>query len=727
MDLSKDLNDQQIRAVEEGDGAVLVIAGAGSGKTRVLVHRIAHILRAGRASPDEIVAVTFTNKAASEMRARVAAILGGGESPGRVGTFHSLCLRMLRREALRLGYKEGFQVCDSDDSLKLIRQCLKESSLQDSAASPREFLRRISSAKNRGLSPEQVELEWPGEAGRDHAKLYESYQAGLSRMNAMDFDDLILNVLRLFSEHPDRLELWSGTCRHLLVDEYQDTNPPQYRLLRSLCSVHRNIFVVGDEDQAIYRFRGADIGNILSFKDDFPGAAVLKLTRNYRSVGSILKAANSLVRNNRQRMGKELWTTAGDGDRVRFSLLPGDREEAAFVVDRILDWRRAEALEDAAVLYRTNAQSRLIEEALVRARVPYQIFGSVRFYDRKEIRDLLAYLRLAVNPADDISFRRVLNVPSRGLGEAALMAVESASRGREVPLSEALERALQSGLFPARGRKAAEEFRDVLVRLREAAGRSSLADLLASLIREIGYEDYFRRTEPDAADGRMENVAQLVAAAAEADGAEGLQEFLDRVSLVSDVDSAAGSGGVNLMTLHTAKGLEFGAVFLVGLEEGLLPHARTFDEEDGVEEERRLCYVGMTRAARRLHLTAAATRRLYGEPAATKLSRFLDEIGEENMAADMTGAAQGPLPPRRRALARETDLGDEDLSRHPEDDEPGWFRVGADVQHDQFGVGKVMEVEPARGGQKLTIRFRGGRTRKLLTPYARLTVLRGPG
>jgi len=727
MEPGSELNDQQIRAVEQGDGPVLVIAGAGSGKTRVLVHRIAHVLRAGKASPDEIVAVTFTNKAASEMKERVAAIVGGGEAPSRVGTFHSLCLRMLRREASRIGYKDGFQVFDTDDSLKLVRECLKQESLQDSGASPREFLRRISSAKNRGISPSQAESYWPGPGGWDHAKIYEAYQAGLGRMNAMDFDDLILNVLRLFAEHPERLELWAGTCRYLLVDEYQDTNPPQYRLVRSLSSIHGNLFVVGDEDQAIYRFRGADIGNILSFKDDFPGATVLKLTQNYRSTGSILKAANNLVRNNTQRIGKDLWTSSGDGERVRLTVLPGDREEAAFIVDRLAEWSRASALEDAAVLYRTNAQSRLIEEALVRARVPYQIFGSVRFYDRREIKDLLAYLRLAVNPSDDVSFRRVFNVPTRGLGGAALMAVEAAARSRGLTLFDGLEAALADGILPARSRESAKEFRDTILKLRDSAGKLPLSELLASLVAGIGYEEYIRRAQPDDADARMENVAQLVAAGAEAEGAEGLQEFLDRITLISDVENVSGSSGVNLMTLHTAKGLEFGAVFLVGMEEGLLPHARTFEEEDGLEEERRLCYVGMTRAARKLHLTAAATRRLYGEPSATRLSRFLEEIGEENLDADASRAAQRTAPARRkRSHPREVELGEEDVD-WGHDDDTGWFRVGASVQHDQFGVGKVIEVEAAKGGQKLTIKFRGGRTRKLLTPYARLTAHRGPG
>ncbi len=721
MNLLRDLNEQQRRAVDQTEGPVLVLAGAGSGKTRVLVYRIAHILASGKAGPDEIVAVTFTNKAADEMKDRVGRLLGGRSVPGRVGTFHSICLRILRREAARLGYRDGFQVFDTDDSVRLVRECLKASSSADSIPSARDLLRRISSAKNRGLSPEEAAQRWHRHLAEDLAPVYAAYQNGLRRMNAMDFDDLILNVLRLFEEHPDRRELWAGLCRYLLVDEYQDTNPPQYRLIRSLSSVHQNLCVVGDEDQSIYRFRGAEIGNILSFQDDFPDATVLKLTRNYRSTGAILDAANSLVRNNVRRIGKELWTAAGRGETARFTLLPGDREEAAFILRKILEWRAEEALEDAAVLYRTNAQSRLFEEALVREGIPYRIFGSVRFYDRREVRDLMAYLKLAANTADDISFRRVVNLPPRGIGATAMRAIESAARVARASLYDGLASALESGTLPARASASARSFREIVEGLRGRLADANPGDLLRDLALEIGYEAYLRKMDEGEADSRLENVDQLITAAKETAAGDGLQAFLDRASLVSETESVQGDAGVNLMTLHSAKGLEFGAVFVVGLEEGLLPHLRTLGDEEEIEEERRLCYVGMTRAERRLQMTAADWRRIRGEPARTRVSRFIAEIDEDHLVRERPAAS------RSWTVREEVALGEEDLSDHPDDDDGNGIRVGVRVRHDMFGVGEVLGVEPARGAQKLTVKFRGGRIRTLLAPPARLTPVRHGG
>ncbi|HXI03633.1 MAG TPA: UvrD-helicase domain-containing protein [Candidatus Saccharimonadales bacterium] len=722
MDLLEDLNEEQRRAVEAADGAVLVLAGAGSGKTRVLVHKIAHILRSGRAAPDEIVAVTFTNRAAGEMKERVAALLGTDAPLSRVGTFHSLCLRMLRREAPRLGYRDGFQVYDTDDSVRLVKECIKAESLDEESIQPRDLLRRISSAKNRALSPDQAARQWRVHPGPAAARIFSAYEAALRRVNAMDFDDLILNVLRLFEEHPDRAALWAGTCRYLLVDEYQDTNPPQYRLIRALSAVHGNLSVVGDEDQAIYRFRGADIGNILSFKDDFPDAQVIKLTRNYRSTGAILDAANSLVSHNKRRIGKDLWTPEGRGDTARLTVLPGDREEAAFVLGRLRAATDAGSLSRTAILYRTNAQSRLFEEALVREGVPYRIYGSVRFYERREIRDLMAYLRLAINPDDDVSFRRIVNTPPRGIGRTAMMAIEAAARAAGRSLWEGLVAALREERLPARAVPAAGAFRALVESLRRDGAAASPADLLRQIISGTGYEAWLRKADGEEAEGRLENVDQLLAAAEEISAGGGLQEFLDRTALVSDTDEVKGADGVNLMTLHSAKGLEFETVFLVGMEEGLLPHSRTLDSPDEIEEERRLCYVGMTRAKRWLRLTAALQRRVYGQPSPTRLSRFVDEIDDEHL--DRDGAPAGSARPRAAARQeRAVSLGDEDIDLPGWDDDTPGFRVGARVRHDSFGLGEVVQVEPSRGGQKLTVIFRGGRVRKLMTPYARLTAV----
>jgi DNA helicase-2/ATP-dependent DNA helicase PcrA len=561
------------------------------------------------------------------------------------------------------------------------------------------------------------------------------------------------------------------------VDEYQDTNPPQYHLVRALSSVHGNLCVVGDEDQSIYRFRGADIGNILSFQNDFPGTTIVKLTQNYRSTSSILDAANALVRRNNQRIGKELWTDSGKGDDVRFTLLPGDRDEASFVLGQLQTWRLSGGvLENVAILYRTNAQSRLLEEALSDARIPYRIYGGLRFYDRREVRDLMAYLRLALNPADDVSFRRIVGVPPRGLGAAAMMAVEARATGgaggqsgaagglsgaagglsgaagglsgaagglsgaagglsgaagglsgAAGGLSGAMAACVKEGRLPSRAAASAGAFLDLIEELREMAKTVTPAHLLRTIIARIDYEGYLRRNDPSDAESRLENVEQLVAAADEA-GPDGLQSFLDRASLVSESESCTGDRGVNLMTLHSAKGLEFDVVFLVGLEEGLLPHSRTLEEESDIEEERRLCYVGMTRARRRLHLTAASYRRLYGEPAPSTVSRFIDEIGEENlrrMETPFTSWRREGVASLRRP-GRQIALGDEDISRGGDDEDgEGSFGVGARVRHEQFGVGRVLAVEAAPQGQKLTVRFTGGRTMKVLTRYARLEPVRG--
>jgi DNA helicase-2/ATP-dependent DNA helicase PcrA len=723
MGLLDRLNEEQRAAVERTDGAVLVLAGAGSGKTRVLVHKIAHVLATGRAAPDEVIAVTFTNRAAAEMKQRVASLLGVEAPLARVGTFHSLCLRLLRREARRLGYAEGFQVCDAEDAVRLVKECARGASIDEEILAPRDALRRISWAKNRGIAPGEAARIWSAYPGSIAARLYAAYEDALRRMNAMDFDDLILNVLRLFREHPDRASLWAGTCRYLLVDEYQDTNPPQYQLIRALSDVHGNLSVVGDEDQAIYRFRGADIGNILSFKEDFPGAVVIKLTRNYRSTGAILGAANSLVRHNKRRIGKDLWTQEGRGARPVLTVLPGDREEAAHVVGDLIRRRGSGEGGEVGILYRTNAQSRLLEEALVKAGIPYRIFGSVRFYERREIRDLLAYLRLALNPADDVSFRRIVNTPARGLGRGALEIAEAAARASGRGLLEGLRAALRAESLPRRSAAGAAALVGLLDEVRRDASTHGPGDLLRAILHGTDYAGWLRKGDGEEAESRLENVDQLVAAAEEAAGAGGLQEFLDRSALVNDTDDVKGSEGPSLMTLHSAKGLEFDSVYLVGLEEGLLPHARTLGSEEEIEEERRLCYVGLTRARRTLRITAAAQRRLYGQPVPASLSRFAAEIGEDHLEVDSSRARRSAVP-AAAGVRREVALGDEDIdAAGPDDDVPAGYRPGLRVRHDDFGIGEVVQVEPSRDGQKLTVRFRGGRVRKLITPHARLTAL----
>ena len=729
--LDKLLNEDQRKAVETIDGPVLVIAGAGSGKTRVLIHRTAWLIHRHRVAPEEIVAVTFTNKAADEMKSRIADLCG--EPRGiRMGTFHSLCLRILRVEAHRLGYDGRFVIFDTDDQVSVMKDVAEDLHIDTTRRSPRSLLHRISAVRNRTVSHEEVTAALSDAPGDLYLDVYEAYRRKLMANNAMDFDDLILNVLALFDKHPEVERRTQGRTRHVMVDEFQDTNRPQYALVRRLSEATRNLCVVGDDAQSIYRFRGAEVGNILRFTDDYPDAGTVKLTRNYRSSGRILQAADNLIRHNRSRIDKDLWTRNPEGVPITYLQTGDDRAEALFVVQQIASLRDAgdvSDLGDVAVLYRTNAQSRLIEEALIGASMPYRIYGGVRFYDRKEIRDLLAYLRVVSNPGDDVALRRVLNVPPRGLGKVTLSAMEESARAEGTSLYRALESmALESP--PARATHALRTLAGLFTDLREAAGRGERTSaLLAELIDRIEYEAYLTKADTGDAESRIENINQLIAAAQESESRDqaDLAAFLDGVALLSDVESVTGTAGVNLMTLHCAKGLEFPVVFIVGMEENLFPHARsvmTADDEE-IEEERRLCYVGMTRAESRLVLSCSRERRAFGSFVSNEPSRFIGEIG-----MDLINDLSPDWQPVRQHMPRwgrrgEPGLGDEDLSEHPDDDEPSsGLRVGMKVYHDQFGYGQVETLEGNGEKQKAVIRFSGMGRKKLMTHYARLERVR---
>jgi len=737
------LNEQQRKAVSATDGPVLVIAGAGSGKTRVLTFRTAWLIRGLGVPPDEIVAVTFTNKAAQEMKGRIAELLDGDPSGIRMGTFHALCLRVLRADAARLGYGRDFTVFDTADQTALMKEVVSELKLDPERFPPRAILHRVSAARNRFVRPEEIQaaLDDPASDGVV-SRAAAQYAARLRASNAMDFDDLILNVLALFREHPDIERKYRDRTRYLMVDEYQDTNRSQYELVTALSAGTRNLCVVGDDAQSIYRFRGADIGNILRFNEDYPDATTVHLTRNYRSTARILAAADNVIRHNRGRIEKELWTENPEGELITYLQTLTDRDESGFVAEQIRALRRGpdgHDLSDMAVLYRTNAQSRLVEEALVKAGIPYRIYGGLRFYDRKEIKDLLAYLRLVMNPADDMSLKRIINVPPRGLGKVTLDLLEEEARAEGGSLYDALGRAAVQ-TPPARWSRAGKALVDLLADLRQrAAGGEPVSSLVRDLVQRLEYQAHLRKSEPGDVESRIENVQQLIAAAQEreAAGDGDLGAFLDGTALVSDIESVTGDTGVNLMTLHCAKGLEFPVVFLVGMEENLFPHVRSVlaaDNEE-IEEERRLCYVGMTRAKERLFLSSARERRAFGSVTSNEPSRFIGEIGVgllRDLSADWMAAAPARAQEtwrrystfrRPSAAAGGTALGDEDISATPDDDAVrtnAGLRVGMKVYHIKFGYGEIESLEGAGDKQKATVRFSGFGRMKLMTQYANL-------
>jgi ATP-dependent DNA helicase UvrD/PcrA len=753
------LNPEQREAVLHIQGPLLILAGAGSGKTRVIASRIAYLVGDGHARPDEVLAVTFTNKAAEEMRTRVETLLGADCSRMWVSTFHSLCARLLRREAPAIGLSRDFVIYDSSDQLTVVKQALKALQVDDSFIQPRAALSRISQAKNRMEGPDVV----AGAAGwnpRDEqiAKVYTYYLSALKQSNALDFDDLLLKTVELF-EQSERVRVkYSTQFRFVMVDEYQDTNRPQYLLIRRLAELHRNLCVVGDPDQSIYKWRGADLRNIVDFEHDFPDAAVVKLERNYRSTQIILDAASAVIRQNRNRKDKHLWTDRAGGDRIVYYRGNDELEEADFITRTARAALRGDrdatvGSATVAVLYRTNAQSRAIEDALMREGLAYKVIGGVRFYERKEVKDALAYMRLVINPHDDVSLRRVINVPARGIGKGVMEAVESVSAagGADLPLLGAglqpalsadslwarIVRGLAERAFPARAAASLTVFRDLIVALTEVARLEPVSIAIGKMLDRSGYLQDLRAERSEDAEGRVENLAELVSAAREYEGRElepSLGGFVDRLSLLSDADEEQGSreARVWLMTLHSAKGLEFPTVVLAGLEEGLFPHSRSRDDEEELEEERRLCYVGMTRARATLVLTGAARRRIFGEYQSSEPSRFIDEVPAElldRMLPSYSSAArQGNFPHYefrtnpygggRRVKEEQPTYAyeDEDQSLGPS------LRPGMRVKHAQFGTGTVISVEALNDDTKLVVRFAAVGQKTLRAKYARLEI-----
>ncbi|HOG28147.1 MAG TPA: UvrD-helicase domain-containing protein [Vicinamibacterales bacterium] len=779
MDLLSSLNPPQREAVVYTDGPLLILAGAGSGKTRVIAHRAAYLAGSGLAAPESILAVTFTNKAAEEMRDRVGALLGGSAGGMWISTFHAFCARLLRREAIRAGLSRDFVIYDSSDQLAAVKQVLRDLGVEDTLLAPRAALARISHAKNRMESPASMPGRHASRRDEAAARVYAEYVKVLAANGALDFDDLLLRAVDLLDRAETVREAYSRRFRFVMVDEYQDTNRPQYLLMRRLAEHHRNLTVVGDPDQSIYAWRGADIRNILDFETDFPEAKVIRLEQNYRSTQVILDAASAVIARNVNRKEKRLWTDRSGGDLIVCARCGDEIEEADFAARTARRVLAADPRASAALLYRTNAQSRALEDALRREDLPYRIVGSVRFYERKEIKDALAYLKLLLNPADDLSLRRIINTPARGIGKGVLDALEAhraagpaglafgapaglgpPAGGAQAPIAApapdplrwslwaALEHGLEARRFPARAAASLTAFRDLIRSLANMARRGPASVALATVLDRTGYLQDLRDERSEEAQGRIENLAELVSAAREFESRDpepSLAGFVDRLSLLSEADESEGArdARVLLMTLHAAKGLEFPAVIVTGLEEGLFPHARSADEDGSLEEERRLCYVGMTRARQQLFLTSAARRRVFGEYRPTEPSRFLDEIPSSLVQRyEFVGAGASPTAPDAADFAfrfsrrpgrqgaagfrSSTDASGapRGLTYSPEDEDQSAHRSGAGlgmrVRHPRFGLGTVLAIEDHADDVKLTVRFDTAGVKRLVGKYARL-------
>jgi DNA helicase-2/ATP-dependent DNA helicase PcrA len=712
--LLDDLNPAQREAVVAGDGPLLVLAGAGSGKTRVIAYRIAWLLAHRSLSPRNLLAVTFTNKAAGEMARRVEALLApAGIAPPLIATFHAVCVRILRQHGSHVGLPPHFTIYDEDDRLALVKECMKEGELADRTFTPSAAVHRISYLKNQMIAVSEALRDARGPWEKKAALVYSRYEKRLRETGAVDFDDLLIMVVRLFSEIPHVLAYYRGLWRSVLVDEYQDTNRAQYRIIRLLTQEHRNVCVVGDSDQSIYKWRGADVRNILDFEEDFPGTKVVRLEQNYRSTRNILAVAAGVIAHNVQRKDKTLWTENPTGEPPRVYRAWDEHDEASFVAQSILGHRGGGLSWDRiAVFYRTNAQSRVLEDALRRARIPYVIVGGVRFYERREIKDTLAYLRLVVNPADDVAFRRAIAAPSRGIGPGTLARLdgEAAQRGRSLLAVAADPPADVRG----KAGRALQEFAALVARLTAQRGDVAPPAFIDLVLEQSGYREALRRERAPEAEARLENLEELVAAAEEfthTDAEPTLEGFLDGVALVTDIDELKDTEGrVTLMTLHSAKGLEFPAVFMTGLEEGVFPHARSMSDPDEIEEERRLCYVGVTRAKERLTLSWALHRRIHGygvgEP-----SRFLREMPADRLL---------PLNAGRVQERGETALA---VPRYEPEAEAWPIKVGARVRHARFGEGLVVGVERDGPDTVVTVGFASVGRKRLSLQYAQLEEL----
>jgi DNA helicase II / ATP-dependent DNA helicase PcrA len=711
------MNPQQAEAVKATEGPLLIMAGAGSGKTRVLTHRIAYLMVEKGVNPYNILAITFTNKAAREMKDRIGNILGGVGEEIWISTFHSMCVRILRRDIDRIGFNRNFTILDSTDQLSVIKSILKDKNIDPKKFDPRSILGSVSSAKNELKTPEEFSKEAGSYYDNVTSDVYEEYQKRLRKNQALDFDDLIMTTIQLFQRVPEVLEFYQRKFQYIHVDEYQDTNRAQYMLVKMMASRFQNLCVVGDSDQSIYRWRGADIANILSFEKDYPRANVILLEQNYRSTKTILHAANDVIQKNMNRKPKNLWTENDQGEKITYYRGDSEQSEAQFVAGKIKEMTDSgkRKFSEFAILYRTNAQSRVMEEILLKSNIEYSIVGGVKFYDRKEIKDILAYLRLIANPDDDISLRRVINVPKRGIGSTSLDKVANYAAMNDLSMMQALEEADFIGLSP-KITKSVIEFKELVKGYTQMQEYLSVTELVEEILEKSGYREMLKAEKSIEAQSRLENIDEFLSVTKsfeESNDDKSLVAFLTDLALVADIDKLDDDeqpkDAVILMTLHAAKGLEFPVVFLMGLEEGVFPHSRSLMDEEEMEEERRLAYVGITRAEEELFMTNAQMRTLYGQTKMNPVSRFIAEIPEdlidnfepEKRSPFSSGGKAAPArtqqPARRKPVSRPvpTTTGGEGIS----------WQVGDKASHKKWGTGTVVSVKGSGDGMELDIAF----------------------
>jgi len=710
MNILDKLNDRQKEAVVTTEGPLLILAGAGSGKTRVLTHRIAYLIREKRVSPANILAITFTNKAAQEMKDRVESLLGYVGDIW-VSTFHSACVRILRRDIEKIGYDKNFVIYDTQDQKSLVSDCIKELDLNEKQYTPKSMLSAISKAKDKMISPDEYLLEFGNDyRNKKVADVYKLYQKKLKKDNALDFDDIIIKTIELFKKDEGILRYYQDKFRYIMVDEYQDTNRPQYEFVNLLAKRYRNLCVVGDDDQSIYGWRGADIKNILDFEKDYPEAKVIKLEQNYRSTQIILDAANNVIDNNIKRKKKQLWTDNKDGEKIIVCEVQNEREEANFIIDRIKDLiANGKKYSDFAILYRTNAQSRIFEEACMMNDIPYKLVGALRFYDRKEIKDIIAYLRILVNPYDDVSLKRIINVPKRGIGESTVSALEQYAREHDTSMYFAIPNVELKG----RARKVLDNFKNFIDDLINQLDFMNIIEVIDYILEKTGYMDELKADDTKESESRIENINEFIRAAREfieTSEDKSLESFLSGITLVSDIDTAGDIGeSVVLMTLHSAKGLEFPVVFMAGMEEGIFPSSMSFIDEHELEEERRLCYVGITRAKERLFMTYARTRNLYGKPQYNTASRFINEIPQDLIVEYDKGAI-------KRNDYESVSSYINTFARKAND--KANYNPGDKVEHKLWGIGTVVNVEGVGEDRELTVAFPNVGIKRLSLKYA---------
>ncbi len=736
MDLAKLLNPQQLEAVQATEGPVLILAGAGSGKTRVITYRVAHLIEDRNVRPEHILAVTFTNKAADQMKFRVHHLLRAARSGDPLmSTFHSLCVRILRREIEALHYTRDFTIYDEADQVQVVKAAMKDLKIEERLVTAKTIQSRISHAKNHGKTPQNL-LDDSWEPSWEHtANVFNEYEKRLRKSNALDFDDLLIKTVELFDKFPAAAEKYGTRFEYTMVDEYQDTNRMQYRLVRHLTRVHDNICVVGDEDQSIYSWRGADIQNILSFEKDYPRVRVIKLEQNYRSTKNILAAASAVVAHNEMRKGKTLWTQNASGERIT-SMEAADAEaEAIYVAERILDHQKADPSTRIAVLYRTNFLSRMLEEKLRRYNMKYRIVGGFSFYERAEIKDMISYMTVSLNPHDSVRMLRIINVPPRGIGKTTTDLLEELAVERGTSIWGAIEIAIQEARLPMRTIRALEAFFKLVSEFVEAAEDLSNFALLEKIVTSTKYLEMLQEEGTDEAESRIENIRELLTAAEESnERGEKLREFLDHAALVSDQDAYDERVPVSLMTLHTAKGLEFPVVLIIGLEEGLFPHSRSIMEAAQLEEERRLFYVGMTRAEQKLYLTSTRFRRYFGnmDQQVSEPSRFLAEVPEELIeeagerrrkpAVKYGGTSHDTVDAVMKVLGGGEPKASPTDKPEPRKRPPGTWTLGTRVKHAKYGYGTILRTEGSGDDLKLTVSFISYGLKKMIAKYAELEI-----